>query len=56
MTDQDSVAARKAASAAGAVHNSGVGVDGDDASVADVEQHDGVHDEDATTRDAPPHK
>lgn len=37
MTDQNSVEAKKAASAAGAVDNSDVGVDGDDPSVADRE-------------------
>jgi hypothetical protein len=36
MTDQESVQQRKAASAAGAVGNSGLGVDGDDPSVADA--------------------
>jgi hypothetical protein len=36
MVDQDSVQARKNASAAGASENSGVGMDGDGASTADV--------------------
>ncbi|HET9648020.1 MAG TPA: hypothetical protein VFP34_07290 [Microlunatus sp.] len=36
MVDQDSVQARKDASAAGAAENSGVGIDGDGASTADL--------------------
>ncbi|WP_157970520.1 hypothetical protein [Nakamurella deserti] len=36
MPDQDSVEERKAASAAGAADNSGLGVDGDDPSTVDA--------------------
>lgn len=36
MPDQDEIKARKAASAAGAADNSGVGVNGDDPSAADT--------------------
>jgi hypothetical protein len=47
MTNQDDIAARKAASAAGASSNSGLGVDGDDPSVADGNDVDAAAGKDA---------